>query len=88
MQLALYGKDVNSVNLQEKQIKLSADSQLRQNSSMRILDSLPDTFTIEEAQKAYSERGFKDNAANVAISRWLKNELIKLVDKHKYEKIK
>lgn len=87
MQLALYGKDVNSVNLQEKQIKLSADSQLRQNSSMRILDSLPDTFTIEEAQKAYSERGFKDNAANVAISRWLKNELIKLVDKHKYEKI-
>lgn len=86
MQLALYGKEVNYVNLQEKQIKLSADSQLRQNSAMRMLETLPDTFTMGQAREVYAAKGFKENAANVAVTRWLQKGLITLIDKQTYKK--
>ena len=87
MQMALYGKEVNNVNLQEKQIKLSADSQLRQNSAMRMLETLGDTFTTDEVKKAYTEKGFKERAGNVAITRWLQKGFIKMTDKHTYTKV-
>ena len=87
MQMALYGKEVNNVNLQEKQIKMAADSQLRQNSVMRMLESMDDTFTTEDLAKAYEERGLKKGAANTAITRWLQKGIIKTVDKQTYSKV-
>ena len=88
MQLALYGQEVNNVNKREKQMKRSADGQLRKNSSLRILQEMDDTFTMDELKEEYEARGFKAAAADTSISRWKTKGLVKSEDNINFEKVK
>lgn len=80
-QMALFAKQLNQVNRNERRIKLEAQSQMRTNSTLKLLAELPDTFTVNQLQAIRGERGFPDkNGALVNINRWLKKGVIMQVE--------
>ena len=88
IQLALFGQEVNTVNKQEKQMKRKAESQLKSNSSLRILQKMEDTFTLKDLEAEYVSRGFKADTARVATIRWKQKGLIKSCNDMNFEKVK
>ncbi|MBQ0018900.1 MAG: DUF3987 domain-containing protein, partial [Bacteroidales bacterium] len=74
-QMALFAKELNSINKRERSLKENANTQLRINSSLKVLASLPDEFTMDDVLAIEEELGYKKCAASW-LSRWRKRNLI------------
>ena len=69
-------------------MKRTADGQLRSNSSLRILQEMEGTFSLDDLVAEYESRGFQGNAAKVAVIRWKKKGIAKSDDDINFEKVK
>lgn len=74
-QMALFAKGLNSVSKKEDSIKQQAQSQLRSNSTLKLLAQLPDVFTAADADKLRFGMGMMGDST-CTISRWQKRGLV------------
>jgi len=78
-QMALFGKELNSVNRHEAQFKLQAASQMRKNSQLRLVGQLGDEFTQDDVCNLYVQKGYSAESAMKAIRRLLSQGMIEKV---------
>lgn len=89
-QMALFGKELNAVNRREQNLKREVQSNLRQNSTLKVLAMLPETFTIKDCEAVRAEFGLT-GPPHTQLHRWEKQGLIKsekVQGEVKYQKTK